>query len=40
MTETFVKERMHTETGKVKPVGIDDACAFLCHFEKRFARPV
>ncbi len=33
MTETFVKERMHTETGKVEPVGIDDACAFLCHFE-------
>ena len=33
MTETFVKERMHTETGKMEPVGIDDACAFLCHFE-------
>ena len=33
MTETFVKERMHNETGKVEPVGIDDACAFLCHFE-------
>ena len=33
MTETFIKERMHTETGKVEPVGIDDACAFLCHFE-------
>lgn len=33
MTETFVKERMHTETGKVEPVGIDDACAFLCHFD-------
>jgi len=33
MTETFVKERMHVETGKVEPVGIDDACAFLCHFE-------
>jgi predicted dehydrogenase len=32
MTETFVKERMHTETGKVEPVGIDDACAFLCRF--------
>jgi predicted dehydrogenase len=32
MTETFVKERMHTETGKMEPVGIDDACAFLCHF--------
>jgi predicted dehydrogenase len=32
MTETFVKERKHVETGKVQPVGIDDACAFLCHF--------
>ncbi|MEM9826983.1 MAG: Gfo/Idh/MocA family oxidoreductase [Planctomycetota bacterium] len=32
MTETFVKERVHAETGKVQPVGIDDACAFLCHF--------
>jgi len=32
MTETFVKERKHAETGKVQPVGIDDACAFLCHF--------
>jgi predicted dehydrogenase len=33
MTETFVKERMHTETGKKEPVKIDDACSFLCHFE-------
>jgi predicted dehydrogenase len=33
MTETFVKERVHTETGKLEPVGIDDACAFLCRFE-------
>ncbi len=33
MTETFVKERMHNLTGKVEPVGIDDACAFLCHFD-------
>lgn len=33
MTETFVKERMHNETGKVEPVGIDDACAFMCRFE-------
>jgi predicted dehydrogenase len=32
MTETFVKERKHTESGKVEPVGIDDACAFLCRF--------
>lgn len=32
MTETFIKERVHTATGKKEPVGIDDACAFLCHF--------
>ncbi|MCA9200239.1 MAG: Gfo/Idh/MocA family oxidoreductase [Planctomycetales bacterium] len=32
MTETFIKERVHTETGEKKKVGIDDACAFLCHF--------
>lgn len=33
MTETFVKERMHSETGKLQPVQIDDACAFLCRFD-------
>jgi len=33
MTETFVKERMHNDSGKVEPVGIDDACAFLCRFD-------
>jgi predicted dehydrogenase len=33
MTETFVKERKHTLTGKVEKVGIDDACAFLCRFK-------
>ncbi len=33
MTETFIKERMHSLTGNVEPVGIDDACAFLCHFD-------
>ena len=33
MTETFVKERKHSLTGKVEKVGIDDACAFLCHFK-------
>lgn len=33
VTETFVKERMHALTGKVQPVGIDDACAFHCHFD-------
>jgi len=32
MTETFVKERMHNETGKMEPVTIDDACTFMCHF--------
>lgn len=32
MTETFVKERKHALTGTVQPVGIDDACAFLCRF--------
>jgi predicted dehydrogenase len=32
MTETFIKERVHTATGKSQPVNIDDACAFLCHF--------
>jgi predicted dehydrogenase len=32
MTETFVKERMNVDTGKVEPVGIDDACTFFCRF--------
>lgn len=32
MTETFVKERTHTITGKVEPVGIDDASAFMARF--------
>ena len=32
MTETFVKERMHNLTGKVEPVGIDDASLFLARF--------
>ncbi len=32
-TETFIKERLHQETGKVEPVGIDDACTFICDFE-------
>jgi len=31
-TETFVKQRVHQETGKVQPVGIDDACMFLARF--------
>jgi predicted dehydrogenase len=33
MTETFVKQRQHNLTGKVEPVGIDDACAFLARFK-------
>jgi len=33
MTETFIKQRKHNLTGKVEKVGIDDACAFLCHFK-------
>ncbi len=32
MTETFVRERPHTLTGKVQPVTIDDASAFLARF--------
>ena len=32
MTETFIKERTHTLTGKKQPVGIDDASAFLGRF--------
>ena len=31
-TETFVKERVHQETGKKAPVKIDDACMFLARF--------
>ncbi|HEY3718691.1 MAG TPA: Gfo/Idh/MocA family oxidoreductase, partial [Roseiarcus sp.] len=33
MTETFIKERSHTISGKVEPVTIDDASAFLGRFE-------
>jgi predicted dehydrogenase len=33
LTETFVKQRMHNLTGKVEPVGIDDACLFMGRFE-------
>jgi len=32
VTETFIKQRMHNLTGKVEPVGIDDASAFLARF--------
>ena len=31
-TETFIKERVHVDSGAKKPVGIDDACAFLARF--------
>jgi predicted dehydrogenase len=33
MTETFVKERLHAETGKKQAVKIDDAAAFLARFQ-------
>jgi len=33
LTETFIKKRVHTGTGKVQEVGIDDACLFHCHFD-------
>jgi predicted dehydrogenase len=32
MTETFIKERVHTITGKMEKVTIDDASAFLARF--------
>lgn len=32
MTETFIKERSHSLTGRVEKVGIDDASAFLAKF--------
>lgn len=32
-TETFIKERKHTDSGKVEKVDIDDACMFLAVFE-------
>ena len=33
MTETFVKERKHADTGKMQAVGIDDAAAVLTRFD-------
>jgi len=33
MTETFIKERKHQESGRVEEVRIDDASAFLARFE-------
>ncbi len=32
VTETFIKERKHNLSGKVEPVGIDDASLFLARF--------
>jgi predicted dehydrogenase len=32
VTETFIKQRTHTLTGKVEEVKIDDACTFHGHF--------
>ncbi|HWK99062.1 MAG TPA: Gfo/Idh/MocA family oxidoreductase [Parapedobacter sp.] len=32
LTETFVKQRVHLDTGKLQEVGIDDACIFHCRF--------
>jgi len=32
LTETFIKSRKHNLTGKVEPVGIDDASLFLARF--------
>lgn len=33
MTETFIRERKHSLTGKVEPVGIDDASSFIGSFD-------
>ncbi|QDT08099.1 Gfo/Idh/MocA family protein [Planctomycetes bacterium K23_9] len=33
MTETFIKERVHQDTGEKQAVTIDDACSFMCHFD-------
>ncbi len=33
VTETFIKERVHSESGQVQKVGIDDAAIFHCHFD-------
>src|SRR5205809_151906 len=33
VTETFIKSRMHKLTGRMEPVGIDDASAFLARFQ-------
>ena len=31
-TETFIKERVHRETGETAPVTVDDACAVMARF--------
>ncbi|MBT3199057.1 MAG: Gfo/Idh/MocA family oxidoreductase [Phycisphaerales bacterium] len=33
MTETFIKQRVHAETGEAQKVTIDDACTFFCRFD-------
>jgi predicted dehydrogenase len=33
MTETFVKQRVHQETGQTEPVNIDDAAALMARFD-------
>jgi myo-inositol 2-dehydrogenase/D-chiro-inositol 1-dehydrogenase len=33
MTETFIKQRRHNLTGRIEPVGIDDASAFMGRFQ-------
>jgi predicted dehydrogenase len=33
VTETFIKERVHTASGQKQQVSIDDACIFHCHFD-------
>jgi len=33
MTETFIKSRKHNLSGKMEPVGIDDASLFLARFQ-------
>ena len=38
-TETFVRERMHQDTGQVQPVEIDDACMFLARFQNGSMGP-
>lgn len=33
VTETFIKERIHSASGELQKVSIDDACIFHCHFD-------